>query len=152
MRKIILPLLSLIFCINLICPVRVSAQPNTLYFMKGIPQTKDLNPARPGIESGWYLSLPLFSKLDLSANANNWSYNDLIHRGNGAKADSLVWDFENFLTAIDDHNFVMETAALTVLEGGFKKGKNFYALSLTNREFAETFFDFVNHQFFHIHR
>jgi len=46
------------------------AQPNTLYFMKGIPQTKDLNPARPGITGGFYFSMPLFSKLDLAANTN----------------------------------------------------------------------------------
>lgn len=141
MKKNLFLLFALIICFNLIYSVSAIAQPNTLYFMKGIPQTKDLNPARPGIESGWYLSMPLFSKLDLSANTNNWSYNDLIHKGTGAKADSLVWDFENFLTAIDEKNFVMETAALTVLEGGFKKGKNFYSLSLTDREFAETFFD-----------
>jgi len=130
------------------------SQPNTLYFMKGIPQTKDINPARPGITGGFYFSMPLFSKLDLSANTNNWSYNDLIHKGidntlnNNVQAnhafwnqsDSLVVDINKFLGSIGTKNFVQESAALTVLEGGYKKGKNFYAVSLTEREFAEVSF------------
>ena len=70
------------------------AQPMTLYFLKGVPQTKDLNPSRPGLEKGFYVSLPLFSKLDLSLNTNNWSFSDLIHPGTGTMADSLVWDFK----------------------------------------------------------
>lgn len=117
------------------------AQPNTLYFMKGIPQTKDLNPARPGISSGFYFSMPLFSKIDLAANTNNWAYNDLIHWRNGAPPDSLVVDLDKLMGSIGKNNFVYESAALTVLEGGFKKGKNFYAASITEREFTQVFFN-----------
>ncbi|MCX6236841.1 MAG: DUF5723 family protein, partial [Bacteroidia bacterium] len=117
------------------------AQPNTLYFMKGIPQTKDLNPARPGISGGFYFSMPLFSKLDLSANANNWAYNDLIHKGTGTQADSLIIDLDNFAESLGNKNFVQASAALTIFEGGYKKGKNFYAVSLSEREFIEVFFN-----------
>jgi len=113
------------------------AQPNSLYFMKGIPQTKDLNPARPGISDGYYFSMPLFSKLDLSVNTNNWAYTDLIHWGTGLRTDSLVIDPEKFKRALDSKNFINESAALTVFEGGFKKGKDFYAASITEREFTE---------------
>jgi hypothetical protein len=118
----------------------LKAQPNTLYFMKGIPQTKDLNPARPGISSGFYISMPVFSKIDLSVNANNWSYNDLIHFGTGLRHDSLVYDFDKFIGKIGENNFVYESAALTVLEAGYKKGGNFYSFSLSEREFAQLFF------------
>jgi hypothetical protein len=118
----------------------LQAQPNTLYFMRGIPQTKDINPARPGILSGFYFSMPLFSKLDLAANTNNWSYNDLIHRGTGTRVDSLVVDVNEFRESIGNKNFVYESAALTVLEGGYKNGKNFYSVSLSEREFTEFFF------------
>jgi hypothetical protein len=115
-------------------------QPNSLYFLKGVPQTKDLNPARPGIEHGFYLSMPLFSKLDLSVNTNNWSYNDLIHRGSGDYADSLVWDFKKYLSSLDKNNFVNEAAALTLLEFGWKKGTVFLGFSWTEHEFSEPFF------------
>ena len=130
----------LLFTILLAGSSSLCAQPNTLYFMKGIPQTKDVNPARPGITGGFYFSIPLFSKLDLAANTNNWSYNDLIHQGTGTRVDSLVVDLDKFLGSLSNKNFVHESAALTVLEGGYKKGKNFYAFSLSEREFAEVSF------------
>ncbi len=118
----------------------LKAQPNSLYYLKGVPQTKDLNPARPGIEQGFYLSMPLFSKLDLSINSNNISFNDLIHRGTGAQADSMVYDFKKFLSVLDVNNFVNESAALTLIEFGRKKGSSFYSFSWTEREFSEPFF------------
>jgi len=121
--------------------------------MKGIPQTKDLNPARPGIKGGFYFSMPLFSKLDLAANTNNWAYNDLIHRGtnniplnntlsnvNHDLSDSLVIDLDKFSEKTGNKNFFYESAALTILEGGYKNDKNFYAFSLSEREFAQFFF------------
>jgi Family of unknown function (DUF5723) len=116
------------------------AQPMSLYFLKGVPQTKDLNPSRPGLEKGFYVSLPLLSKLDLSLNANNWSFNDLIHRGTGTMADSLVWDFKKYLSALDKNNFVMESAALTLVEMGWKRKTSFYGFSWSEHEFAEPFF------------
>lgn len=134
--------------------IEVKSQPNTLYFMKGIPQTKDLNPARPGIEEGFYLSMPGFSKLDLSVNTNNWSYSDLIHRDkrylydvgldnvvhNGQETDSLVLDLERFSSAIGNSNFINESAGFTFLEGGFKSGNYFFGLSFSEKEFSEFFF------------
>ncbi len=120
--------------------IELKSQPNTLYFMKGIPQTKDLNPARPGIEEGFYFSMPGFSKLDLSVNTNNWSYSDLIHRGTGLQADSLVLDLNKFSTAIGRSNFINESAGLTFLEGGFKSGKHFFGLSFSEKEISEFFF------------
>ena len=116
------------------------AQPNSLYFLKGVPQTKDLNPARPGIERGFYVSMPFLSKVDLSINTNNWSFNDLIHKGSGAYADSLVWDFKGYLSSLGKKNFVNESAALTLLEAGWKKGTVFLGFSWTEREFSEPFF------------
>jgi len=120
--------------------ILLRAQPNTLYFMKGIPQTKDINPARPGISDGYYFSMPLFSKIDLAGNTNNWAYSDLIHWGTGTRADSLVIDLDKLKESIGSKNFVFESAALTVLEWGYKKDKNFYSFSLTDREFTEVFF------------
>ena len=110
-----------------------AAQPGTLYFMKGIPQIKDLNPARPGIKKGFYISLPMFSKLDLESATNGWNYNDLIHKGTGTRADSLVIDLDLFISKLDKNNFLAESAALTFVEGGFKRDKNFFGLSLSER-------------------
>lgn len=132
--------LVLVFLLGLTGTDGLRAQPNTFYFLKGVPQTKDLNPARPGIEKGYYIAMPIFSKFDFSINANNWGLSDIIHQGSGAQSDSLVWDFKKFLSAIDKNNFVMESTALTLLDVGFKRGVNFYSISWAEREFVEPFF------------
>ena len=139
LRKLSLQILLLHFLLGV--SQQIVAQPSTLYFMKGIPQTKDLNPARTGITTGFYVSLPLFSKLDLEANTNGWNYNDLIHKGTGLRADSLVIDLDNFINHIDKKNFFNESVALTILEGGYRKDKNFYGLSISERESGQLTFD-----------
>jgi hypothetical protein len=108
--------------------------------MRGIPQTKDLNPARPGIEDGFYISMPLMSRLDLSLNTNNWSYSDLIRRGTGPLSDSLVMDLNHFTSALGNRNFINESAGLTFLEAGLKKGRNFFFFSLSDKEYSEFYF------------
>jgi hypothetical protein len=139
MRQTILCLAFLLFFFT-VGNIELNGQPSSLYYLKSVPQTKDLNPARPGIDRGFYVSLPLFSKLDLSANANNWSYNDLIHKGIGAQSDSLVMDFKKYLSALDKNNFLYEYAALTLIEFGWKKETDFFAFSWTEKEVAEVFF------------
>lgn len=139
MKQVYLVLFTLLLLLG--GPECMKGQPSSLYFLKGVPQTKDLNPARPGIDKGFYISMPLFSKLDLSVNTNNWSYNDLIHRGSGPQADSLVWDFGKFQSALGKKNFLNESAALTLFELGWKKGTRFLAFSWTEHEFAEIFFN-----------
>lgn len=119
---------------------RLSAQSNTLFFLKGVPQTRDINPAKVGIKRGFYIGLPFASRIDMSANTNNMSYNDLIHRGSGLMADSLVWDFDKLRASFDEKNFIRESAALTLLDVGWKRDKDFFGFSWSEREYAELFF------------
>lgn len=84
------------------------AQPNTMYHMKNISQTWEMNPANTGIESGWHFSMPGFSSVDLNMNTNGWRYSDLIHQGTGQYADSLIVDLDKFYNKLDDSNFMFE--------------------------------------------
>jgi len=119
---------------------RAYAQPNTLSYMKGIPQTKDINPALYSFEKGFYISMPGFSKADISLSTNGFTYSDLIHKGTGSYADSLVLDLERFHSKLDRNNFIMGEAAYTPLEFGFRADKNFFSLSLSLKGSGETFF------------
>ncbi|MEI7422578.1 MAG: DUF5723 family protein [Prolixibacteraceae bacterium] len=116
------------------------AQPNTLYFLPGIPQTRELNPARSGAEKGTYFSMPFLSGVDFSFNTNNWSYNDLIHKGSGAMADSLVWDYKNFLSSLGRNNFLNQSASVTILDFGWKRQTDFVGFSWSEHEFVDIFF------------
>jgi len=116
------------------------AQPSTLYFLPGIPQTRELNPARPGAEKGTYFSMPFLSGVDFSFNTNNWSYNDLIHKGSGALADSLVWDYKNFLSSLGRNNFLNQSASVTILDFGWKRQADFVGFSWSEHEFVDIYF------------
>jgi len=118
----------------------LEAQPNSSYFMKGVPQTKDMNPAKHGLESGFYISLPFVSKLDVSANTNNWNYNDLVHKGTGLRKDSMVWDFEHLVNSFGKENFVQESASLTLVDFGWRRDQKTYSVSVSEHELAEPFF------------
>jgi hypothetical protein len=133
----ILFLFSLVLLVNF----GLKGQPNTFYFMKGVVQTREMNPAKHGLESGYYVSLPLLSSMDVSANTNNWNFNDLVHKGAGLQKDSMIWDFENLLKTFDQKNYLRESASLTFAEYGWKKKQNFFALSISEHETAEPFFE-----------
>ncbi|HEY5510489.1 MAG TPA: DUF5723 family protein [Prolixibacteraceae bacterium] len=138
MKRILLSYSLMVLLIA--CSMDLNAQSGTFYFMKGVPQAKDLNPAIQGLESGFYFSMPFISKLDISANTNNWSYKDLIHFGIGPEKDLLVWDFKNYISSLDKRNFIQESTSLTLLEFGWRKGSKFFSLSLSEKGSAELFF------------
>ncbi len=115
------------------------AQPNTLYFMKGLPQTKEMNPARSGVKNGFYFSMPLISSVDVSVNSDNLNFNDLVHLGTGAKKDSMVWDFPKFIGSMSKNNFVFGTATLTLLDFGWKMKEKSYSFSLCEHVIIEPF-------------
>jgi hypothetical protein len=145
-----IPLIFYISSVLLLFSLKLKCQPGTFYFMKGIPQTKDLNPAKPGISEGFYFGMPGLTKLDFSINTNGWNYSDLVHKGRGSKADSLVVDLNNFTSTIGEANFLDESAGLTFLEGGLKSGRNFFAISFSEKEVAEIYFhrnliELINH-------
>lgn len=133
--------LTILLCSLLLTGVeKCIAQPNTLYFLGGLPQSRELNPARPGAQKGTYFSMPFLSGVDFSFNTNKWSYNDLIHKGSGVMADSLVWDFKNFLSTLGRKNFMNQSASVTILDFGWKRQTDFVGFSWSEHEFAEIYF------------
>lgn len=116
------------------------AQPNTMYYMKNISQTWEMNPANTGIESGWHFSMPGFSSVDLTMNTNGWKYSDLIHQGTGQYADSLIVDLDKFYNKLDDSNFMYEKTNYSFFTLGFRTGKHVFNLAVTEKEFANAFF------------
>ena len=116
------------------------AQPNTMYFMKNVSQTWEMNPANTGIESGWHFSMPGFSSMDLTMNTNGWKYSDLIHMGTGQYADSLIVDLDKFYNRLDDSNFMYEKINYSLFTLGFRTGKHVFNLGITEKEFANPFF------------
>lgn len=116
------------------------AQPNTMYFMKNVSQTWEMNPANTGIENGWHFSMPGFSSVDMTMNTNGWRYSDLIHMGTGQYADSLIVDLDKFYNKLDDSNFMYEKVNYSLFTIGFRTGKHVFNFGITEKEFANPFF------------
>lgn len=132
-------LLLFIFILLTINNFCLTAQPNTFYFMKGLPQTKEMNPSRAGVKNGFYISMPLVSAVDININSNNWSINDFIHLGTGLQKDSMVYDLGNLISKFGKSNFVFETTAWTLLDFGWKKKDKAYSFSLSEHVLVEPF-------------
>lgn len=141
MKKFLKYTIKLVVVIGLVFVVTTGfSQPATLSYMKGIPQSRQINPAFVGQESGFYISFPGLAAFDFSTRTNGWSYNDLIHYGTGQQADSLIIDLNGFVEHLDGNNRLMQTAAFTVLDFGFRYEQSMFTFTLTEKEFAEPFF------------
>ncbi len=113
------------------------AQTNVLYHMKGLPQTRELNPALFNQNESFYMGfLPGLSSIELNMGTSGWSYNDLIRKGTGEDAGKLVWDFDSFYEALGDEGHLRESMSYNFLEFGWRKGRNFYGFSASVREFT----------------
>ncbi len=132
----------LIFCLILIVGVSsVSAQESTtLQFMKGVPQSDLQNPALHNDSCKVVISLPVLSGMYLDFNSG-FAVNDLMHKGTGILADSLVLDIEKFYNAIKTTNTVEQQLSIPMFYLGIRSKKSFFSLGITEKEIAQFGFD-----------
>lgn len=152
--KNFITIMSIIVTLALITGKAMS-QPNTLSYMKGIPYTKDINPAMFNLKSGFYLSLGL-PKFDIAARTSGFKYNDLIHRANGSPSAPLVIDMGSFYDKLRNTNYISSDISYTSLEFGFRTKKNFVSFSFSikgeaNMRFEKNLIEYIkdgNSRFF----
>lgn len=130
--------------------VHVSAQiDNTMYFMDRLPQSTYINPAQTP-ECKFYMGgvlIPIFGQLPPPITfAVNLpvDYNDVIFHGSGEYADSLITplhpnaSFDDFLDKLRKVNYVTTDLQLSLLNFGFKTGKNsFFTFDMSERMFVD---------------
>ncbi len=116
-----------------------SQQVNTLYFMDNTPYRNTLNPAFQPL-SGFYLGFPIlgYSQFNLGNNSltlKDFAYNDV--NGNPIlflHPDGNVDKFYNALNTVTSFNTEVQ---LNLLTFGFRTGKSYWNLSITERLNAE---------------
>jgi len=133
-----------IVVIGLILMVRlstVSAQESTtLQFMKGMPQSDLLNPALHNDSSKVVIGLPGFSGMGFDFNSG-FAINDLIHKGTGMLADSLVLDMEKFHSKLGATNAIQQSLSVPLFSLGIRIKKSFFSIGITEKEVAQFTFD-----------
>lgn len=113
---------------------------NTLHFMKGMPQSSISNPALHNDSSKVVIGFPGLSGMYVDFNSP-FAINDLIRKGTGLQADSLVPDIENFHNSLKETNNVEQNFSLPLFYLGFRSKKSFFSLGVTEKEMTHFAFD-----------
>ncbi len=115
----------------------LSAQPgNSLFFMRGVPQSNRINPARQS-ECGFYFGIPAISPLSFEISSSSLAYKDLIYPH--PTEDSLITflhplgDKQAFLNQLKPLNYVISDLGTSLFSMGFRTGIGFFSLDVTTR-------------------
>ena len=112
-------------------------QNNTLYFMDGIPQSNQLNPAiQP--KCGFYFAVPIISSLEINAGNTAVGFNDVFLYK--SSTDSLYYkpmqsdkDRSDFLGKLKKNNYIFSDVRLDWLSFGFRINENYISFSAAER-------------------
>jgi len=125
-----------IFSLLIICSMFISqlslGQSNTLYFMDGIHQVNQLNPAYQNSCNG-FLALPGLSNVNYNMANTGFDYNDLIHLGTGLLKDSLVLDFKNIKSGLAKSNYLLMNTDVPIIGFGFWVGNSYFTFNISNK-------------------
>jgi len=119
----------------------VSAQESTtLQFMKGMPQSDLQNPSLHNDSSLVVVGLPGLSGMYFDFNSD-FAVNDLIHKGTGMLADSLVLDINKFHSKLKATNSVEQHLTVPLFYLGIRSNKSFFSFGVSEKEVAQFTFD-----------
>jgi len=109
---------------------------NSLYFMKGVPQSNRVNPARQP-DCNFYFGIPLVSPYSTVLTSSSLSYGDVIYPH--PTQDSLITFLhpmgskEDFLDKLRPLNFVVSEVGSSLFSMGFRNRAGFFSLDITSR-------------------
>jgi hypothetical protein len=114
----------------------VSAQESmTMQFMKGLPQSNFQNPALHTDSSKVVISLPGLSGVYFDF-SSDFAINNLIHKGTGSLADSLVLDIDGFHNSLKETNSIQQHLSIPLFYLGIRSKKSFFSFGITEKEMA----------------
>ncbi len=108
------------------------SQQNILYFMNGIQQSNELNPAIQN-DSKVFVAFPGLSNINLNFAHTGFTYNDLFRPGSGLKKDSLIIDIDNVKGKLKKNNYIVPEFNVTLFGFGFWVKENYFSFSLSSK-------------------
>jgi hypothetical protein len=108
--------------------------------MKAMPQSGAMNPALHMDSSKVVIGLPGLSGLYFDANSS-FTLHDLIQKGTGMLADSLVMDIENFHQKLKPTNNIVQHLSMPLFYLGIRHKSSFLSLSVTENQMTRFSFD-----------
>jgi len=109
---------------------------NSLFFMKGVPQSNRVNPAyQPYCD--YYIGIPLLAPLRTEETSSPYAWNDIFYPH--PTEDSLIsflhplGDKEAFLNKLKPENYITSISGTSILSFGFRTDVGFFSLDVTTR-------------------
>ena len=124
---------------------------NTMYFLKNVPQSGYLNPAKQFC-CNFYLGFPGISSVYLNYDNNSLDFNDFIFKGTGEYADSLITflhpshDLDQFLNKLKTRNILSQDVNASIFSLGFRAKDLYFTFNIQERVSAKVSFpkDFIS--------
>jgi len=118
--------------ILLVVSVMAQAQDNAFMFLRGVPQTTQINPAFRPVERA-YLALPAIGGVKINGSNTGFSWSDVIRNGTGSQADSLIVDLDNLSNTMQENNLLAAEASMQLLGFGFRVKEAFISVDVNHR-------------------
>jgi hypothetical protein len=107
----------------------LAQQDLTLYDLRSVPQSNQLNVSRTPYNSG-YLSLPVVSGIYFSFNSTGFAVNDVFKK---REDDSLALDLSGLMEKLKDVNSFGLDLKVPVLGFGFRAGANYFTVNIESK-------------------
>lgn len=133
------PLLAVLTVLTIFTNV-MAQDSQTMMLMKGMPQSATMNPALHNDSSAVVIGLPALSGIYFDLNSG-FALNDLIHKGTGLLADSLVMDIENFHNKLKSTNNIVQNFSMPLFYLGIRKKNSFFSFGITENQMMRFSFD-----------
>ncbi len=105
---------------------------NTLYLMKGVPQSSYVNPAlQPDCK--YFIGVPLISSIYGNYSNSGFTYNDLIIKGADIKNDSRIINLHRLHDALGTTNFGSIETEISMLAFGMKYEDYYFTFDVINK-------------------
>ncbi len=132
MKREIIRNITITIAMMVISMQMIHSQQNILYFMNGIHQSSELNPAYQS-NCKVFVGMPVLSNISLNLSNTGFKYNDFIRKGTGSLSDSLIMDWNNVKGKLGKNNYFLANFNLTFLNFGFWADDNYFTFSMSNK-------------------
>ncbi len=136
MNKIQLYFSSFVFLTVLFSSTLNAQQANSLYYMRGVPQVYQINPAfQP--DCNFFLGLPGVSPLKLQVENSSFGLNDVIKYDEGL--DSLITflhpnaNAEDFFNLLGKSNYISTEFSMNIASFGFRTEQTYFTFDIRER-------------------
>jgi hypothetical protein len=113
------------------------AQNNTMYWMKNLPQSFNLNPAKQ-IPCKLFIDVPVLPNFSVYATHSGFTIND-VFEPHPYQPDSFIIDLDGIELALQDQNNINFEIELSILNLGFAFGNDLFATFGINYKTKEHF-------------